>query len=316
MFPKFEILDYYEETKDIIEKFERKEDFTYFTSGSTGTPKKIVHSYELIKQVAEENCRYNNYTKDDYIVNMSLPAVSIGYPVLSVLPAYISGCRLRVKKFNPFDFLDTITDSTHFFILPSVYRVLRRKNAWKNLDLTGKIVSCGADIVPDGIKEDVLSKGAKKFHHLYGATEVPPAISNSEDGKSIGENMSPFIDWYVEEKELFVKWNLQTEYWQSGDLVDENLKITGRKKNILALNCSRIQPESIEAYVLDESDVDRCLLTIKDDKVWLYYEGIEVDSYLKKLVQDWYHDSPVYVKQVPHIETNKMNKLVRTHEYA
>ena len=128
--------------------------------------------------------------------------------------------------------------------------------------------------------------------------------------------MSPFIDWYVEENELFVKWNLQTEYWQSGDLVDENLKITGRKKNILALNCSRIQPESIEAYVLDESDVDRCLLTIKDDKVWLYYEGIEVDSYLKKLVQDWYHDSPVYVKQVPHIETNKMNKLVRTHEYA
>ena len=60
-----ECIDYIEETEDIIRKFDRKEDFVYHTSGSTGTPKKIVLSYVLIKQVAEENCRYNNYVKDE-----------------------------------------------------------------------------------------------------------------------------------------------------------------------------------------------------------------------------------------------------------
>ena len=125
-----ECIDYKEETEDIIRKFDRKEDFVYHTSGSTGTPKKIVHSYELIKQVAEENCRYNNYVKDDYIVNASLPAASIGYPVLSVLPAYISGCKLRVKAFSPYEYLDEIKDATHAFILPAVYRVLKKTKKW------------------------------------------------------------------------------------------------------------------------------------------------------------------------------------------
>ena len=166
MHQNIEAIDYKEETEDIIRKFERKEDFVYYTSGSTGKPKKIVHSYELMKMVAEENCRYNNYAKHDYIVNMSLPAASIGYPVLSVLPALISGCKLKVRAFNPYDYLDEIKEATHAFILPAVYRVLKKTTKWITFNFTGMTISCGADIVPEGIKDDVLSKGAIKFHHL------------------------------------------------------------------------------------------------------------------------------------------------------
>ena len=189
MHQNIEAIDYKEETEDIIRKFERKEDFVYYTSGSTGKPKKIVHSYELMKMVAEENCRYNNYVKHDYIVNMSLPAASIGYPVLSVLPALISGCKLKVRAFNPYDYLEEIKEATHAFILPAVYRVLKKTTKWITFNFTGMTISCGADIVPEGIKEDVLSKGALKFHHLYGSTEVPPAISDSEDERQIGQNL-------------------------------------------------------------------------------------------------------------------------------
>tara|TARA_B100000809_G_scaffold238162_1_gene258679 strand:- start:11004 stop:11960 length:957 start_codon:yes stop_codon:yes gene_type:complete len=310
-----EAIDYKEETEDIIRKFERKEDFIYYTSGSTGKPKKIVHSYELMKMVAEENCRYNNYVKDDYIVNMSLPAASIGYPVLSVLPALISGCNLKVRMFNPYDYLDEIKESTHAFILPAVYRVLKKTTKWTFFNFTNITVSCGADIVPEGIKDDVLSKGAIKFHHLYGSTEVPPAISNSEDERQIGQNLSPLIEHYVEEKELFVKWKGQDSYWQSGDIVDNDLKVVGRKKNILALNCSRIQPETIERYVLDNTNVNRCMLTIKKDKVWIYFDGDEEELRVKEEVQEWYKDSPVNVRKVEKIEVNKMNKIVRSASY-
>ena len=315
MHQNIEAIDYKEETEDIIRKFERKEDFVYYTSGSTGKPKKIVHSYELMKMVAEENCRYNNYAKHDYIVNMSLPAASIGYPVLSVLPALISGCKLKVRAFNPYDYLDEIKEATHAFILPAVYRVLKKTTKWITFNFTGMTISCGADIVPEGIKDDVLSKGAIKFHHLYGSTEVPPAISNSEDERQIGQNLSPLIEHYVEEKELFVKWKGQDSYWQSGDIVDNDLKVVGRKKNILALNCSRIQPETIERYVLDNTNVNRCMLTIKKDKVWIYFDGDEEELRVKEEVQEWYKDSPVNVRKVEKIEVNKMNKIVRSASY-
>ena len=310
-----ECVDYKEETEDIIRKFERKEDFVYYTSGSTGKPKKIVHSYELMKMVAEENCRYNNYDKHDYIVNMSLPSASIGYPVLSVLPALISGCKLKVRAFNPYDYLEEIKEATHAFILPAVYRVLKKTTKWITFNFTGMTISCGADIVPEGIKEDVLSKGAIKFHHLYGSTEVPPAISDSEDEKQIGQNLSPLIDHYVKDNELFVKWNIQNQFWQSGDIVNDNLKVVGRKKNILALNCSRIQPETIEKYILDNTNVNRCMLTVNKDKVWLYYDGDEDQKTIHPLVNEWYKDSPVYIKRVEKIKVNKMNKIIRAATY-
>tara|TARA_Y100000004_G_scaffold71871_1_gene80778 strand:- start:36 stop:977 length:942 start_codon:yes stop_codon:yes gene_type:complete len=308
-------LDYKEETKDIIRKFQRKEDFVYYTSGSTGKPKKIVHSYKLMLQVAEENCRYNDYKKDDLIVNASLPAASIGYPVLSVLPALITNCNLKVRAFNPYEYLNEIKNATHAFILPSVYRVLKKTDKWKNFDFTGMTISSGADIVPDGIKEDVLSKGAKKFHHLYGSTEVPPAISNSEDERQIGQNLSPLIDHHVKDNELFVKWKEQKTFWQSGDLVDDELRVIGRKKNILALNCSRIQPETIERYVLDNTNVNRCMLAIVKDKVWMFFDGDENEVNVKTRVKDWYKDSIVNVKKVEKIKVNKMNKLIRTEKY-
>lgn len=310
-----DIRDYKEETDEIVRRFKQKEDFVYFTSGSTGAPKKIVHSYELMAQVAEENCLYNNYTKDSVIVNACLPAVSIGYPVLSVLPALMTGCKLRTVAFNPYEYLNEMQDATHMFILPAVYRVLKKTDKWKEFDCSGKIVSCGADIVPEGIKEDVLSKGAIKFHHLYGSTEVPPAISNSEDERRIGQNLSPLIDYYVDDSELFIKWKLQADFWQSGDLVDDELKVTGRKKNILALNCSRIQPETIERYVMDNTNVNRCMLTIKKDKVWMYFDGDEYPSTVRETIREWYKDSPVNVRKVNKIKVNPMNKLIRTAEY-
>ncbi len=315
MHQNIEAIDYKEETEDIIRKFERKEDFVYYTSGSTSKPKKIVHSYELMRMVAEENCRYNNYVKHDYIVNMSLPAASIGYPVLSVLPALISGCKLKVRAFNPYDYLEEIKEATHAFILPAVYRVLKKTTKWITFNFTGMTISCGADIVPEGIKDDVLSKGAIKFHHLYGSTEVPPAISDSEDERWICQNLSPLIDCYAEEDELFIKWKGQDSYWQSGDIVDDELRVVGRKKNILALNCSRIQPETIERYVLDNTSVNRCMLTVKNDKVWMFYDGNEEDSIVKEKVQEWYKDSSVNVKRVKKIKVNKMNKLIRTETY-
>lgn len=320
MYPNIDCRDYKEETLDIIKKFTKKEDHTYFTSGSTGQPKKVIHSHKLMETVAMENCRYNEYGKNDYIVNASLPAVSIGYPVLSVLPAVMSGCKLKVVKFDPYTYVDHIRDSTHFFILPSVYRVMKKRKDWQEMDMTGKTVSCGADIVPAGIKEDVMSRGAKKFHHLYGSTEVPPAISNSESETDILQNISPHIEYFIahrvinDERELYIRWKGQDEFWQSGDLFKSG-GVVGRKKNILGLNCSRIHPETIERHILDNSNVSRVIIQLLGNKIQATFEGDEYPSRVRELVNEWYKNVQVVTKQVDKVEVNPMNKLVRTAEY-
>lgn len=316
---QFEIYDFKDEVEEIIRKFERKENFVYKTSGSTGKPKIIEHSYDLIKLVAEENVRYDNITKDSYILNMSLPATSIGFPVLSVITAYITGAKLKIKKFNPLDYLNELSNGpTHAFMLPSIYRVMSKTDKWKNINLSSLMVlSSGADIVPEGMKNDVLSKGVKKFHQLYGSTEVPPAISNSESETSILENKSDYIDYFIaEDGELIIKWNIQTEYWKSGDIIDkETGSVAGRKNNLMKLNCTQIHPEIIEKYVLDNTNVNRALVKIEKNKVCLFYDGDESTNVVKKCLSDWYLDYDLVVRKVDKVKTNQMNKIIRTEMY-
>jgi acyl-coenzyme A synthetase/AMP-(fatty) acid ligase len=319
----FEIDDFEDQVKDIIKRFNSKDEFVYNTSGSTGKPKKIVHSYSVMKQVAEDVVRQNNYNKDSYILNNTLPPTSIGFPVLSVLPALISGCRIRIKKFDPKTFVEIMTSGpTHMFILPSIYRVMKKTKKWKEADLsTIDTIACGADLIPENMATEVISKGVKRFKMDFGSTEVPPSITDSSHERKVGLRLSPLIDHYFgDDGELFVKWKSQSEYWQSGDLFTEDFEMIGRKKNILKLQgCTTINPETVEKYILDNfSSINRAILQIKDEKPHLYYEGDANENLVKSTMSDWFFsDNKILnvVKKVDKIEVNHMNKLVRTASY-
>lgn len=320
---KFQIDDFEDQVKDIIKRFNSKDEFVYNTSGSTGKPKRIVHSYEVMKQVAEEVAEQNNYNKDSYILNNTLPPTSIGFPALSILPALISGCHIRIKKFDPNTFVDLmISGPTHMFILPSVYRAMKKTIKWKNADFsTIDTIACGADLIPENMAQDVISKGVKRFKMDYGSTEVPPSITNSSHERKVGLRLSPLIDHYFgKDGELFVKWKSQNEYWQSGDLFTEDFEMIGRKKNVLKLQgCSTINPETVEKYILNSfEDINRAILQIKNEKPHLYYEGDVDVNLVKSAMDDWYFsDNKIHnvVKKVDKIEVNHMNKLVRTASY-
>ena len=315
------IQDFKEETEDVIKRWDRKEDFVYYTSGSTGTPKKIVHSYNVIRQIAEEVVRQNNYTKDSFILNNTLPTVSIGFPVLTVLPALISGCNVMIKKFNTKTFVDEmVSGPTHIFMLPAIYRVMSKTKKWKSANFSSiDTIACGADLIPDGMASEVTSKGAKRFKMDFGSTEVPPSITDSSHEKNVGLRLSPLIDYYFEDDgELFLKWKFQKEYWQSGDLFTENFEMVGRKKNILKLQgCNAINPETVEKYILDNCNVTRALLQIKNEKPHLYYEGDEAEQNVKNVFDQWYFSDKItnIVKKVDSIKVNHMNKLIRTQSF-
>lgn len=315
------IQDFKEETEDVIKRWDRKEDFVYYTSGSTGTPKKIVHTYDVMRQIAEEVVRQNNYTKDSFILNNTLPPSSIGFPVLTVLPALISGCNVMIKKFNTKTFVDEmVSGPTHIFMLPAIYRVMSKTKKWKSANFSSiDTIACGADLIPDGMASEVTSKGAKRFKMDFGSTEVPPSITDSSHEKNVGLRLSPLIDYYFEDDgELFLKWKFQKEYWQSGDLFTENFEMVGRKKNILKLQgCNAINPETVEKYILDNCNVTRALLQIKNEKPHLYYEGDEAEQNVKNVFDQWYFSDKItnIVKRVDSIKVNHMNKLIRTQSF-
>ena len=156
----FQFDNFREETEDIIRRWNSKDDFVYFTSGSTGTPKKIVHSYEVMKEVSEEVVRQNNYTKNSFILNNTLPPTSIGFPVLTVIPTLISGCQARIKKFDTKTFVDDmISGPTHMFILPAIFRVMSKTKKWKNANFSSiDTIASGADLIPEGFANEIHQK--------------------------------------------------------------------------------------------------------------------------------------------------------------
>ena len=319
----FEIEDFREETEDIIRRWNSKDDFVYHTSGSTGTPKRIVHSYEVIKQVAEEYVGQMNHTKDSYILNHNLPPTSIGFPVVTVIPALITGCQVKIKKFDAKTFVDDmISGPTHMCILPSIFRVMSRTKKWKSANFSSiDTVSSGGDLVPEGMATEVTSKGAKRFKLDYGSTEVPPSITDSSHEKKVGLRLSSLIDHYFgDDGELFVKWRAQKDYWQSGDLFSENFEMIGRKKNVLKLQgCSAINPETVEKFILDNCEINRALLRIENEKPHLYFEGECGENEVKDVLDQWYFsDNKVtnVVKKVEKLQVNHMNKIVRTQTFA
>jgi long-subunit acyl-CoA synthetase (AMP-forming) len=309
------------EINDLIDRYDNKREFVYYTSGSTGKPKKIVLSFDTMKMVVEENIRMQKITSNSVIANLCIPPSSIAFSCFLVLAAHVSGAKIITKKFNSKTYIDDLQGGTHTFIIPAVYRTMSRTKKWKKLDLSSyDVVMTGSDIPPEGIKQNVLSKGAKRFLQIYGSTEVPPAISESEDEKNFGVNISPLIDYKVaNDGELFIKWKTQNEYWASGDLVEkieDGFKMIGRKKNILRLNCAHVQPELIEQFIMNEAGVSRALVTrSKNDKIGVYYEGHEsqTDS-VQSVLNKWYNNDENiidFVKWVPKIETNHLNKVIR-----
>lgn len=308
--------DFLQECEIIWNAYEKKLPLFYNTSGSTGKPKQIEVPFEVYNMAAQESIRAQELTEESHILNITLPPTSIGFPTLSILPSHITGCDMTVKKFDPSTFCDDLVgdDYTHTFFIPAVFRTMSKTKKWKDLDLSQyEVIGCGSDIPPENMKDELFSKGVGRFWHVYGSTEVPPPISASGDIRHFGEDLSPDIRWKRQEDgELYIKWKCQEYYWKSGDLVDENLRMIGRKKNILHLSCSQVHPELVEKFVTDNTNATRARLSKEGQGLRLDYEGKESKENILEKLTEWYQGETVTWNIVnKEIPTNHMNKVVR-----
>jgi len=317
----FIIDDFKDDVDDIINRFKNKKDFTFYTSDSTAEPKKIVHSFEVMKMAVENNIENFQIDKTSYILANLMPPRTIGFAILQVLPAYLTEATIRIKKFEFKKVVKELSnDVTHSIMVPNVYRLLLKTKDWKEANFSNiETILMGSDILPEGSKNEWLSKGIKKFAHVYGSTEVPPAVFVSDDEKYMKNKISKDIDYYFEDDgELCCKWKNQKEYWKSGDIFADESYIMGRKKNIVKLNCSHVFPETIEKYIMDNlNNVNRCLAMVNDSKLKIFYEGENCDSKIKKLIKNFFPDEDkvsIKIKNVEQLKTNSLNKIIRNQE--
>ena len=68
-----------------------------------------------------------------------------------------------------------------------------------------------------------------------------------------------------------------------------------------------------EKYILDNCDVTKVLLQVKNNKPHLYFEGNASQEEVKKILDDWYFSDITknVVQKVTEIKTNEMNKIIR-----
>lgn len=297
---------------------------TVSTSGTTGKPKQFTHHSKLMTKVAEYNAEYWDLTSNSTMMALYNPR-GIGFTSMSLYPCAIADCDVfietsvsnypdRFKEINP----------SHTLILPNVWKTWHRHKKWKGLDLSNvKHMQVGSDITPNGLMEDLRSKGAQKVTTAYGSTEVPPIIMSTEkqdvyhfnnihpqiEYKNINHNDGT-IEWAC-------KWKDQDEYWHSGDLIeytkDGEFIFAGRKHNSFKMeNCGdRVYPEQIEKVAID-SGANLALCRKVRNECVIYYTG---DMNTKTFLNEHKCAYEIIPKKVDHIEVDdNLRKVKRNQE--
>ena len=145
--------------------------------------------------------------------------------------------------------------------------------------------------------------------------------------KSLSESTTKFpkdVDYYIENEELKIKWNCQKEYWNSGDLVeiiDNKIKIKGRKNLFFKYHQYKIHPELIETIGKQYGAINN-LCRMENGKIMSYFTGELNEQETITQINEYYSTLknisikiPVKFKKVDNIKTNVMNKIVRNQRF-
>ena len=310
--------------KNAVVSYLNNWNITVSTSGTTGKPKTYTHSSDLMRKIAEHNADYFMLNSNSAMLALYNPR-GIGFTSMSLYPCTVASCDVFIET-TVSNYPDRISEinPTHTLVLPNVWKTWRRHKKWKNLDLSNmKQVQVGSDVTPNGMMEDLRSKGAQQVNTAYGSTEVPPLIMSTEKQDIYHFNdINPMIDYKNENHddgsiEWVCKYKDQDEWWYSGDLIEYNdngeFFFAGRKHNAFKMeNCGdRVYPEQIEKVAI-ESGASLALCRKVHNKCVVYYTG-EMNT--KMFMKEHKCAYEILPKKVEHIAVDdNLRKVKRNQE--
>ena len=221
------------------------EGVTIHSSGTSGNPKEFYQSPKKIKAANLVALTAQNITVNSKIYTCC-KTTHAGGLFAQTLPALSIGAQVDIEPFNAYQFVKKINSYTHTHITPLHAKAIMLTKGFKDLDLSGIWVTCGADPVTWDIIEAFVERGAT-FMANWGMSEIGPiAINIVFDGldkvnkyKSISPENSTIlgnVSWCyykVVNNELVVKGDIciYDDWYYTKDKVveiDDVLFYTGR----------------------------------------------------------------------------------------
>lgn len=185
-----------------------------FSSGSTGEPKSYFQSPKKLKAANSVALEAQQISKTSKIYTCC-KTTHAGGLLAQTLPAFSIGAHVDVEKFNPYDFVRKIHNYTHTHITPLHAKAIMLTKGFKDLDLRGVWVTCGADPVHPDVIEAFLAKGCV-FMVNWGMSEIGPIAINKvftdvdqvqeirrDNASVLGDRF--YCDWGIDNDELIVK---------------------------------------------------------------------------------------------------------------
>jgi len=188
-----------------------------YSSGTSGTPKAFFQTAEKIEaanRVALQAQQINQHSK----IYTCCKTTHAGGLLAQTLPALSIGAHVDIEQFNAYEFVRKIRNYTHTHITPLHAKAIMLTKGFKNLDLSGVWVTCGADPVTWDIIEAFVERGAT-FMTNWGMSEIGPIAVNtvftnigqvraikefSPDHATLMGNVF-WCDWRIKNNELVVK---------------------------------------------------------------------------------------------------------------
>lgn len=323
-----------------------------FSSGTTGIPKGIINSLGnlLLSAIAFRN-KFKFNGQNIFYHNLPM-AYMAGILNLWLLPM-ISGSSIVIeKRFNinsVLNFWDTPLkyNVNVFWLIPTIIELLlkldRDKERANFIKLNKKIIACVGTAPLNNIsKNNFEEKYGILLYESYGLSETLFVATNypdlAEKSYSVGQLLDEVQLDFNDENEILIKvpWafkgyiqseNNFEEYFSSGDIgqLKENyLYITGRKKDLIIKGGVNISPRRLEDFFIkNEFFEEASIIGIKDDilgekivccfvekRIHRYTDIKEINqSILKDLGKDYYVDVFFKVDKIPKNINGKVDKM-------
>jgi acyl-coenzyme A synthetase/AMP-(fatty) acid ligase len=198
--------------KQIIE-----EGITIRSSGTSGEPKDFFQSPKKLQSANRVALDAQQITKDSRVYTCCKTSHAGGL-LAQTLPALSIGAHVDIVTFNAWEFVRNIKNYTHTHITPLHAKAIMLTKGYKDLDLSGIWITCGADPVTWDIIESFVEHGATLMVN-WGMSEIGPIAINtvfdSLDKVARYKNVAPdnstilgdiaWCEYRIFDKELYVK---------------------------------------------------------------------------------------------------------------
>lgn len=148
------------------------------TSGSTDQPKQIKHSWNYIKECAQQSIKEIGLTSEDRVLDV-FPGNTIAHYTITAYPALLSGAELHTAVFNPYEYIECFKhiQPTYISLIPRHLEVLEKTKGFKDLDMSSvRYMVTGSSKIEQKFIDAFRSKGVQTVANWYGMTEAPPPI--------------------------------------------------------------------------------------------------------------------------------------------